>query len=70
VSYYFGKSNGVTTIKDADDFCELVLAEAHVACVSGGAFGDEHCIRISYAASEEDLKTAVGSIANFLSAFK
>jgi aspartate aminotransferase len=70
VSYYFGRSNGIFTIKDADEFCELVLSEAHVACVSGAAFGDENCIRISYAASEEDLRTAVKNIADFLATFK
>jgi aspartate aminotransferase len=38
--------------------------------VSGAAFGDENCIRISYAASEEDLRTAVKNIADFLATFK
>ena len=70
VSYYFGKSNGIHTIKDADDFCEVVLAEAHVACVSGAAFGDDNCIRISYAASEDELRQAVAQIHEFLKGFK
>jgi aspartate aminotransferase len=69
VSFYFGKSNGTHTIKDADDFCEIVLAEAHVACVSGAAFGDDNCIRISYAASEEELRQAVKQIHEFLLGF-
>lgn len=70
VSYYFGKTNGQHTIKDADDFCEVVLAEAHVACVSGAAFGDDNCIRISYAASEEELRMAVKQIKEFLAGFR
>ena len=70
VSYYFGKTNGQHTIKDADDFCEVVLAEAHVACVSGAAFGDDNCIRISYAASEEELRLAVKQIKEFLAGFR
>jgi aspartate aminotransferase len=70
VSYYFGKSNGTHTINNADDFCELVLSEAHVACVSGGAFGDDNCIRISYAASEEELTQAVRQINEFLAQFQ
>jgi aspartate aminotransferase len=70
VSYYFGKSNGTHAINNADDFCELVLSEAHVACVSGGAFGDDNCIRISYAASEEELTQAVSQINEFLVQFQ
>ncbi len=70
VSYYFGKTNGTHTITDADEFCELVLSEAHVACVSGAAFGDDNCIRISYAASEDALRNAVKQISDFLSQFR
>lgn len=59
VSSYFGKSNGTTTVKNADDFCLFMLETAHVSMVPGGAFGDENCVRLSYAASEKDLREAM-----------
>lgn len=59
VSAYFGKSHNGTTIKNADELCLYLLEKAHVATVSGGAFGDGNCVRLSYAASEKDLKEAL-----------
>lgn len=59
VSYYFGKSDGARTIQNGDDFCMYMLEEAHVSLVPGGAFGEENCIRLSYAASEKDLREAL-----------
>ena len=44
----------------------LLLEEAHVATVTGEAFGNSDCIRISYAASEDEIKTAVQRIKNAL----
>ena len=55
VSSFFGKSFGNTTIRNSDDLAEYILSEGHVATVSGAAFGSPECIRISYAASEENL---------------
>lgn len=55
VSYYFGKKDGDTVIKNADDFCFFMLDKGHVSLVPGGAFGDDNCVRLSYAASEKDL---------------
>lgn len=55
VSFFFGKSFGDTTIHNSDDLAEYLLAEGHVATVSGAAFGSPECLRISYAASEENL---------------
>ena len=52
-------SNESTTIKDSNDFCMYLLNDAHVALVAGAAFGTPNCVRISYAASEENLKEAV-----------
>jgi aspartate aminotransferase len=63
ISYFFGKSDGETTVNNADDFCEYLLAKAHVATVSGGAFGAESCFRISYATSEALLREAIARIA-------
>ncbi|CAN5143801.1 pyridoxal phosphate-dependent aminotransferase [soil metagenome] len=58
VSAYFGKTYNGETIKDADDLALYLLAEAHVALVSGSAFGSPECIRISYAASDKQLTEA------------
>ena len=70
VSAFFGKSDGETTINDADDLAEYLLLNAHVATVTGGAFGAPDCLRISYAASEEQLRTAVERIAEALGKLK
>lgn len=67
VSSYFGKSVGDTTIDNASDFCLYLLEIAHVSLVTGEAFGDANCIRLSYAASEENLKEAVVRIKAALS---
>lgn len=70
VSYYFGKSNGSIIIENADDFAEAMLTEAHVGTVSGAAFGADQCIRISYAASDENITEAVRRIKACLQNFK
>lgn len=62
VTAFFGKSDGEMTIKDADDFCLYLLKEAHVSLVTGAAFGAPNCIRLSYAASDEELKAALKKI--------
>jgi aspartate aminotransferase len=67
VSSYFGKSDGTTTVRNADDFAMYMLETAHVSMVSGGAFGDENCVRLSYAASEKDLREAVKRMREALS---
>ncbi len=62
ISSFFGKSDGKTTIKNSDDFALFLLNNAHVATVGGSAFGDDHCFRISYAASEQQIIEAVRRI--------
>lgn len=62
VSYYFGKSDGTTTIRDSDDFCNWLLSEVYVATVAGSGFGAPNCIRISTAAADEQLAEAVDRI--------
>ena len=59
VSHYFGKSDGEKTISNSSDFCMYILNDANVALVDGEAFGSPNCVRISYAASEENLIEAV-----------
>jgi len=55
VSSFFGKAYGDTVIHNSDDLAEYILAEGHVATVSGAAFGSPECLRISYAASEANI---------------
>ncbi len=62
VSYFFGKSYQNQTIENSYDLCMYLLNEAHVSLVDGGAFGEPKCMRISFAASEDDLKTAMDRI--------
>ncbi len=69
VSSFFGKSNGEDTINNSTDFSELLLRKAFVATVAGSAFGDSNCIRISYAASDEQLIEALRRMKTFLSDF-
>ena len=70
VSYYYGKSDGERMIKNGDDFCLFMLEKGHVSLVPGGAFGDENCIRLSYAASEKDLIEAMKRMKNALALLK
>jgi aspartate aminotransferase len=70
VSAYFGKSDGNTTIHNGSDLSMYLLQNELVAVVSGGAFGDDNCIRISYAASEDVLTKAIARIKNGLSKLK
>ena len=58
VSSFFGKTLRGNTIKNADDFSMYLLSEANVATVTGDAFGNPNCIRISYATSDEILTEA------------
>ena len=66
ISYYFGRKIGDLTIKNASDFAMLILEKAHVATVTGDAFGSPKNIRISYAASKENIILAVNRIKNLL----
>ena len=66
VSYYFGKVLSGKKINDASDFALYLLENAHVATVTGDAFGNADCIRISYAASEKNIRIAIDRIAKAL----
>jgi len=70
VSYYFGKSDGENTINSSDELCMYLLNNCFVALVAGTPFGNPECIRISYAASEDDLLEAIKRIKNQLSKLK
>lgn len=66
-SSFIGKKTGNTTIHSTKDLCYYLLDEAHVSMVSGEAFGNPECIRISYSQSEEDLNLAFDKIEQALS---
>jgi len=62
ISFFFGKKLKTRKINNSTDFAFFLLEEAHVATVSGEAFGNNDCIRISYAASEKEIIEAVRRI--------
>jgi len=66
ISYYFGKNIKGTPINTASDFSMYLLEKANVATVTGEAFGNPNCIRISYAASEEAISEACKRIKEVL----
>jgi len=66
VSFYFGKSYGDYKINTADDLAMYILNEAHVSTVTGEAFGADNCLRISFAASDENLTLACDNIKKVL----
>jgi aspartate aminotransferase len=67
ISYFFGKTIKGHEIKDATDFSLFLLEEALVATVTGDAFGNPECIRISYAASEAQIEEALKRIKSAVS---
>jgi aspartate aminotransferase len=67
ISAFFGKVIKGKTITNANDFSMLLLEEANVATVTGEAFGAPDCIRMSYAASVEQLQEAIRRIKEVLS---
>ena len=62
ISAYFGKTLNGEDINNASDFAMYLLEYANVATVTGDAFGNPNCIRISYAASQEQIKEAISRI--------
>ena len=67
MSAYFGKTIKGKTINNATDMSMFLLEEALVATVTGEAFGNPDCIRISYAASKEEITEALKRIKEALS---
>ena len=66
ISSFFGKTLKGKKINNASEFAIYLLEEAHVATVTGDAFGSPNNIRISYAASEEEIKKAIARISKAL----
>lgn len=67
VSAFFGKTIKGKNINNASDFSMFLLEEANVATVTGDAFGAPNCVRLSYAASELQLREAIRRIKEILS---
>jgi aspartate aminotransferase len=68
MKHYFGKSIIGQKINDADDLCMYLLNTAHVSTVTGGAFGEPECIRISFANSMEKIEEGMKRIKRALEA--
>ena len=62
VSHFFGKADGEDKIENADDLCMYLLNKAHVSTVTGRAFGEPDCIRISFANSMENIEKGFAKI--------
>jgi aspartate aminotransferase len=58
VSYFFGKTDGETTVNNASEFCMYLLNTAHVTSVMGDAFGEPSCVRFSFANNIENIERA------------
>lgn len=70
VSAYFGKSTGDDHIANADDLCMYLLNKAHVSTVTGRAFGEPNCIRISFANSMAKIEGGLKRITDAMARLK
>ena len=70
VDHYFGKSDGQQTIANADDLCMYLLHTGGVSTVTGSAFGDDRCMRISFANSMPNIENGFARISDALSRLK
>jgi aspartate aminotransferase len=70
VSHFFGKADGDNKIENADDLCMYLLNKAHVSTVTGRAFGEPDCIRISFANSMENIEKGFAKIKEALGKLK
>jgi aspartate aminotransferase len=66
--HYFGREVGDRLIRNSLDLADYLMESAHVAVVPGGAFGEDRCLRFSYALSMEDLKEGFNRVAQALEA--
>ncbi|KAI5324470.1 hypothetical protein L3X38_033543 [Prunus dulcis] len=69
-SYYGTEAEGFGKIENSESLCRYLLDKGQVALVPGDAFGDDTCIRISYAASLTTLQAAVERIKKALVTLK
>jgi aspartate aminotransferase len=67
-SHYYGRKAGDRPVRSSLDLADYLMESAHVAVVPGGAFGEDRCLRFSYALSMEDLKEGFDRVARALEA--
>src|SRR6185369_11601730 len=70
IKSFFGKSDGETTIQNSSDVSMYLLNKAHVSTVAGNAFGDDDCIRISFANSMQNIEKGFSRIREALGRLK
>jgi len=70
ISYYYGKSYESYHIKNSYDLSIFLLMEGNIALVSGDGFGDDKCVRFSYATSEDKLVEGIKRIKTALAKLK
>lgn len=70
VNQFFGKADGADKIENADELCMYLLKKAHVSTVTGSAFGEPNCIRISFANSMENIEKGFAKIKEALAKLK
>ncbi len=70
ISYYYGKTDGTTTITNSGDFCMYLLNTANVSSVMGEAFGEPNCVRFSFANSMPNIEKAWARIKEALAKLK
>lgn len=70
VNHYFGRRDGDDVINNADELCMYLLNKAHVSTVTGSAFGEPNCIRISFANSMQNIEKGFAKIKDALATLK
>jgi aspartate aminotransferase len=70
VSAYFGRKDGEEVLANADDLCMYLLNKAHVSTVTGRAFGEPNCIRISFANSMAKIEGGLQRITDAMKKLK
>ena len=70
VSALYGRQHDGRTIENSNDLALYLLEVGHVATVGGGAFGDDECLRLSYATSEENIQEAFRRIKQAIAALQ
>jgi aspartate aminotransferase len=70
ISSLFGKTDGETTVENAEDVCMYLLHKANVSTVTGTAFGAPNCIRIGFANSMQNIEKGFARIKEALDALK
>jgi aspartate aminotransferase len=70
VDYYFGKRDGTDVIENSSDLAMYLLNKGHVSTVTGSAFGDDRCLRLSFANSNANIEKGFARISEALSKLK